>query len=194
MRYVKCDSCLLSFTEADREWDLARESSNCPSCGSPLEQFSDDYQPSNHNVCSACGSNLEPNDKFCSQCGSAIAHTVTISDGKERNQVTDSSPRSTSVLNFSIIIALLAIYAVHLACILWFSPSPLENVFHAWIENLTFGLSHSFFSLFLSFIGAAGLTIFTRNFKKALLISLVTVGFFVTAMSFYGSYIAHIGR
>jgi DNA-directed RNA polymerase subunit RPC12/RpoP len=97
MRHIKCGNCLFSFTEADRVWDEARQSGNCPSCGSPLDQFSDVHQRSTQIICSACGSTLEPNDRFCSQCGSAIARTVTISDGKQRSRVPDSSSRSTSM-------------------------------------------------------------------------------------------------
>jgi len=90
MRTAKCHQCNRNFTEADREWDLARESGACPFCESPLNKFSSGiHQRSTKMICSACGSAFQANDRFCSQCGSAIARPVVVSDRSQKILTTD---------------------------------------------------------------------------------------------------------
>lgn len=94
MRTYKCPACFLTFTEADRAWDIAIESGACPKCRESLRDFPAPLrQPppksiadtkkqvvaaiqttptQRFNFCPHCGARTVVGAGFCPQCGASV--------------------------------------------------------------------------------------------------------------------------
>lgn len=112
MNTYRCFECKSTFTEADKDWDIAVNTGRCPRCHRIIRDFpqktalgGSSYQNTSQGThsassaqvfsfCPHCGTKIAQTSKYCSTCGTKIASLLTAA--------TENAQRSDQAQDFKL--------------------------------------------------------------------------------------------